>query len=397
MMMFWTYLLLYSGATVAVEAIYPPRYAVTTSELRVTLDYAVMKLRAIAPNVTSFPQQTEFEKWTYDSTGGWVGGFWPGMLWMAYLDTGDEQFSKWAQQSALGLSPRINDTSTHDLGFLFSYSWVIAYRLTGDTFWRDGAVQAADSLIQRYNSVGRFIRAWGALGTTTNAGRAIIDTMMNLELLCFASNVTGNSTYQNIAIAHAETTAQYFVRNDSSTCHVFDFDPDTGVPIGENTVQGYSPTSCWARGQSWGVYGFARMFIRTGIQEFLEVSQRLANWTLDHITDDYVPVWDYHSPYAPFDVKDSSAAAVTAAGMLDLFKLTGIPQYEEAGLRFIDALSSSCLTNRSTRADAIVSRATVNRPDENGIEVSVPYGDYFLMEAILRLLRPSLIDQALGL
>ena len=365
--------------------------------LRRTMDYAVAKLRAVAPTVMAFPTGTKFEKYTTAADGSWVGGFWPGQLWMAYLDTNDDFFRQLAQSWALKLAPRETQNTDHDLGFLFSPSWVTAYRLTGDTSWRDGALVAAGELIKRFNPKGQFIRAWGALGTADNAGRMIIDTMMNLDLLCWATKVTGDSKYQDIAVAHAKTAAKYMVRPDNTTCHVFDFNPDTGAPIGQNTVQGYSATSCWSRGQSWGVYGFARMFHRTGDRAFLDVSRRLADWTIQHVTDDYVPVWDYRSPLAPYDVKDSSAATVNAAGMLDLAKLTGNPRYEAAALQFLDALGKTCLTTKSARADAIVSRGTRNRPAEDGVEIGLPYADYYLMEAILRVLRPDRIGVALDI
>ncbi|HKN56888.1 MAG TPA: glycoside hydrolase family 88 protein, partial [Amycolatopsis sp.] len=271
--------------------------------LRQAADYAVAKLGAVAPKVTSFPVITKFEKWTFSANGDWVGGFWPGALWMAWLHSGDEQFRTLALASADKLAPRRSDTTTHDLGFLFYPSWVTAWRLTGDAKWADGAVQAASSLIQRYNPNGRFIRAWGALNDPNNAGRVIMDTMMNLDLLTFASKRTGDPKYLEIAVAHAKTAQQVFPRADGSTPHVFDFDPATGAPIGPNTVQGYSPTSCWSRGQAWGVYGFTTMFRRTGDREFLATARKLADFALGQLTQDHVPVWDYLAPQHPFDIK----------------------------------------------------------------------------------------------
>ncbi|WP_280526949.1 glycoside hydrolase family 88 protein [Streptomyces ipomoeae] len=232
--------------------------------LRAAADYAVEKVRAVAPGVTAFPVGTKFEKWVHSQNGDWVGGFWPGTQWMAWLHTKDDSFRSWALASAEKLAPRQYDTGTHDLGFLFYPSWVTAWRLTGDDAWRTGAVRAADSLIQRYNPRGRFIRAWGALTDQKNAGRVIIDTMMNLDLLAFASRQTGDAKYLDIAVEHAKTTQRVFPRPDGSTPHVFDFDPDSGAPIGPNTVQGYSPTSCWSRGQAWGLYGFTTMYRRRG-------------------------------------------------------------------------------------------------------------------------------------
>jgi len=241
--------------------------------LRAAADYAVGKLRAVAPGVSAFPVGTKFEKWTYSQNGDWVGGFWPGTLWMGYLYSGDASLRTLALESARKLAPRQYDTATHDLGFLFYPSWVTAWRLTGDESWRAGAVRAADSLIQRYNPRGRFIRAWGALDDPRNAGRVIIDTMMNLDLLAFASRQTGDEKYLNVAVEHAKTAQQVFPRPDGSTPHVYDFDPDSGAPIGANTVQGYSPTSCWSRGQAWGIYGFTTIYRRTGNRQFLATAR----------------------------------------------------------------------------------------------------------------------------
>jgi unsaturated chondroitin disaccharide hydrolase len=390
--------LLGAAAAGSVAAGLPGEAAASSDRLfRESLDYALGKLRQVAPNVTSFPEETKFEKWTYVNSGGWVGGFWPGMHWLAFLDSGDEQFRRWAVESALRLSPRRTDTSSHDLGFLFYPSWVTAYRLTGDVSWRDGAVQAASSLIQRYNDKGRFIRAWGALGTPNNAGRAIMDTMMNLDLLTFASEQTGEPRFLDVAVAHALTTRAKFIRPDGSTPHVFDFNPDTGEDIGPNTNQGYSPTSCWSRGQAWGIYGFTTMYRRSHRREFLDAARKLADYALDALTPDHIPVWDFRSPLAPNDVKDSSAGAVMACGLLDLAAASGRLSYRLAALRILDALCRTCLTTRSERHEAILARGTRNRRTEAGIEVSLPYGDYYLMEALLRVLKPRETSRAIGL
>ncbi|MEU6592193.1 glycoside hydrolase family 88 protein [Streptomyces sp. NPDC046881] len=370
---------------------------VSLRSLRAAADYAVEKVRGVAPGVTGFPVGTRFEKWTYSRGGDWVGGFWPGTLWMAWLHSKDDSFRTWAVDSARGLAPRQYDTSTHDLGFLFSPSWVTAWRLTGDEEWRTGAVRAAGSLIQRYNPRGKFIRAWGALDDRTNAGRVIMDTMMNLDLLAFASRQTGDDRYLDIAVEHAETAQRVFPRADGSTPHVFDFDPDTGAPVGPGTVQGYSPASCWSRGQAWGIYGFTTMYRRTGNTEFRDTARKLADFAIAALTPDHVPVWDYLAPQQPYDVKDASAGAVMACGLLDLHAATGRHTYREVALRLLTALSDTCLTRNSARADAVVARCTRNRPAEDGIEISLPYADYYLLEGILRVLRPEDVDRAIDL
>ncbi|WP_141203148.1 glycoside hydrolase family 88 protein [Streptomyces griseorubiginosus] len=378
-------------ATPAVAAAPGPR------ALRAAADYAVEKLRAVAPAVTAFPVGTKFEKWTYSQNGDWVGGFWPGTLWMAWLHSRDDDFRTWALASAAKLAPRQYDTGTHDLGFLFYPSWVTAWRLTGDETWRAGAVQAADSLARRYNPRGRFIRAWGALTDPKNAGRVIIDTMMNLDLLAFASRETGDSSYLEIATEHARTVQRVFPRPDGSTPHVYDFDPDTGAPVGPDTVQGYSPTSCWSRGQAWGVYGFTTMYRRTGNREFLTTARRLADFAIGALGADHVPVWDYRAPQQPYDIKDASAGAILACGLLDLSAADGRGSYRDVALRLLTALSETCLTRNSARAEAVVARCTRNRPAEDGIEISLPYADYYLLEGILRVLRPQDVDRAIDL
>lgn len=371
--------------------------AASPAKLRGALDYGLTKLKAVAPGITSFPEITRFEKWTYVADGGWIGGFWPGTLWLAHLDSGDAQLRALAEAANNRLAPRRLEPRDHDLGFLFYPSWVTAYRLTGDPLWRDGAVDAANTLIQRWNATGRFIRAWGRLGTPGNAGRVIIDTMMNLDLLAFATEQTGDRKFIDIAIAHARTTQTHFLRADGSTPHVFDFNPDTGAAIGPNTVQGYSPTSCWARGQAWGIYGFTTMYRRTGLREFRDTARRMADFALGALTPDHVPVWDYRSPLGANDVKDSSAGAIMACGLLDLAKATGSDRYRDRALKILDGLIRTCLTTNSTRAEAIMARGTRNRPSEDGVEVSLPYGDYYLYEAILRVLKPAQIAKAIGL
>jgi len=360
------------------------------------MDYAVSTLRAVAPRVSSFPQLTAYERWVYRDHGGWVGGFWPGQLWLAWLYTGEPEFRALAERSAGWLAPRRDDTSTHDLGFLFYPSWVTGWHLTGQPDWRDGALRAAGSMLRRFHTRGGFIRAWGALGTPDRDGRAIIDTMMNLDLLMWASEVSGEQRYADVAVTHAETSARLLVRPDGSTCHTYDFDPASGAPVAPGTHQGYGPESCWARGQSWAVYGFTTMYRRTGRSDFRDTARSVADYVVAHLPDDGVPFWDYRSPYVPFDVRDSSAGAIAACGLFDLAAATGDDGYARTARRILDALVDTCLTVHSSRAEGVLGRVTQNRPEELGIEVCTPYGDYYLMEALLRLLRPDDLSRALG-
>ncbi|MGW3146999.1 glycoside hydrolase family 88 protein [Streptomyces sp. NPDC001177] len=258
-------------------------------------------------------------------------------------------------------------------------------------------MEAADSLMQRYNPRGRFIRAWGAVNDPHNAGRFIIDTMMNLDLPAFASRQTGDEKYLRAATEHAMTAQRVFPGADGSTPHAFDLDPDTGAPVGPATVQGYSSSSCWSRGQAWGTYGFTTIYRRTGDRQFLVTAGRLADFALGALGSDRVPVWDYRAPQQPHDSKDASAGAIMACGLLDLSAATGRQHYREAALRLLVALSQTCLTRKSSRAEAVVARCTRNRPDEDGIEISLPYADYYLLEGILRVLKPHDVDRVIDL
>ncbi|MGX5185519.1 hypothetical protein ACWKT5_22550 [Streptomyces avermitilis] len=211
------------------------------------------------------------------------------------------------------------------------------------------------------------------------------------------SGATGDAKYLDIAVAHAKTAQRVFPRPDGSTPHVFDFDPATGAPVGPGTVQGYSPTSCWARGQAWGVYGFTTIYRRSGERQFLATACKLADYAIGALGADYVPVWDYRAPQQPNDIKDASAGAIMACGLLDLSAATGRQQYRTVALRLLSALSQTCLTDKSARAEAVVARCTRNRPAEDGIEISLPYADYYLLEGILRVLQPRDVDRAIDL
>ncbi|MEU3527587.1 hypothetical protein AB0E62_27575 [Streptomyces sp. NPDC038707] len=221
--------------------------------------------------------------------------------------------------------------------------------------------------------------------------------MMNLDLLAFASRQTGDDTYLDIAVAHARTAQRVFPRPDGSTPHVFDFDPDTGAPLGPATVQGYDASSCWSRGQAWGIYGFTTMYRRTGDTGFRDTARKLADFAVEALTPDHIPVWDYRAPQQPYDVKDASAGAIMACGLLDLHAATGRRAYRDVALRILTALSETCLTRNSARAEAVVARCTRNRPAEDGIEISLPYADYYLLEGMLRVLRPADVDRAIDL
>jgi unsaturated chondroitin disaccharide hydrolase len=359
------------------------------------LRFSFERVRQNLAHLASFPESTEGDHWNCVDNGGWVGGHWVGLLWLAYAHTGDLSFEVAAREWAARLVPRQNDTTTHDLGFLFELSHILGAKLTGDTWLKPPALQAARTLTRRFNSRGNFIQAWGPLdGTASERGRAIIDTMMNLDLLFRASQETGERRFADMAIAHARTALERHVRADGSTSHVIDFDPDTGEFIKQDTHQGLSATSCWSRGQAWAVYGFAECYRETKDATFLNAARNLANYCLRRLPADHVPYWDYDSPLIPNDVRDSSAASILASAMLNLAQLdpdsAQASRWRDEALKMLESLWDN-YSSRGSNEPCILLHGTRSKP-HGSMDHGLIYGDYYLVEALTRLLKPDILD-----
>jgi unsaturated chondroitin disaccharide hydrolase len=357
------------------------------------LAYSLELTRKNLANLTSFPEYAKGGKWTCGDDGGWTGAHWTGLLWLAYTHTGDPALESAAREWTARLAPRQNDDSTHDLGFLFELSYILGAKLTGDASLKPPALQAARTLTLRFNEKGKFFQAWGPLGGTADQrGRAIIDTMMNLDLLFWASQETGERKFANMATAHAHTALKRHLRADGSTSHVTDFNPDTGEFIKQDTHQGLNATSCWSRGQSWAMYGFAECYRETGDAAFLDAARHLAEYCLRRLPPDRVPYWDYDSPLIPNDVRDSSAASILASGMLNLARLD--PDAAKAERWRVEAVTileslwrnyGSCGTNEP----CILLHGTRSKP-HGSLDHGSIYGDYYFVEALTRAIKPDI-------
>lgn len=353
------------------------------------LDFSVARIRENLAYLDSFPERTENGKWVcVEKSGWWVGGHWVGLIWLAFAHTQDPVLEKEARTWAAYLSPRQFDTTTHDLGFLFELSHILGYELTGDETFVPPAVQAAGSLIQRFNPHGGYLQAWGPLDASPELrGRAIIDTMMNLELLFWASRKTGDSKFATIAETHAYTVLKYQIRPDFSTSHVIDFDPEIGKFIKQDTHQGLSATSCWSRGQAWAVYGFGDCYRATGDLVFLETARNLAKYALDNLPADLIPYWDYNSPEIPEDVRDSSAASILASALLNLAVLETDAENANRWHAQAEAILKSLwenYTSRETAEPSILLQGTRSKP-HGLMDHGLIYGDYYFVEALLTL------------
>ncbi len=329
---------------------------------------------------------------TYQRCGSdfWVEGFWSGQLWLAYAATQDPVFLEAARAQRPYFVARLDrpQSHDHDLGFLYSLSLVADFTLTGDQDARWGALRAAKALAGRYNPNGRFIRAWNDWGSqSNNRGRIIIDCMENLGLLFWAAAQLDEPRYYDIALAHARTTADHIVRADGSTYHSFHFDPDTGVPLRGETVQGYANNSCWSRGQAWGIHGFAQTYSYTREPRFREVAARLADYALARLPDDRVPFWDYLLPAHEPHYRDSSAAAIMAAGLFlladQLDDIVRAAFYRDAARAMLDGLIAGYTTFDHAHAEGLLLHGA-SHVAQGYVDNMLPYGDYFFVEALLR-------------
>jgi unsaturated chondroitin disaccharide hydrolase len=361
------------------------------------LAFAIARTRHNLATLTGFPERTEGGRWVEidpDRHGWWVGGHWVGLLWLAGAAGGDPALLAAARAWADRLLPQLTERADHDLGFLFELGFVLGHHLTGDETLTAPALRAADLLGRRFNPRGGYIQAWGARDAAADLrGRTIIDTMMNLDLLFWASRESGNPRPAEIAAAHARTALARHLRGDGSTAHVCDFDPETGAFLKQDTHQGLSPTSCWSRGQAWAVHGFADCYRATGDPAFLAASRRLVEHLWPRLPADLVPFWDYDSPLIPNDARDSSAASILASGLLHLASLD--PDAERAAVwlgRAVAVLASlwQGYASRDSGEASLLLHGTRSKP-HGLMDHGLIYGDYYFVEALVRLSRPALV------
>jgi unsaturated chondroitin disaccharide hydrolase len=357
------------------------------------LAFSIGRISQNMIQLPDFPEYTLGDRWVFAENGGWVGGHWVGLLWLAYAYTHDQQFECYARKWADRLSVRQYDTTTHDLGFLFELSHVLGANLTSDATLKGPALQAARTLTRRFNLKGCFFQAWGDLDASAALrGGAIIDTMMNLDLLFWASQETGETFFAEQAVAHAHTCLTHQVRSDFSTSHGADFDPETGQFIKLSTHQGLCAASCWSRGHSWAVYGFADCYRATKDPVFLATARGLAEHALCRLPEDLVPPWDYDSPMIPHDVRDSSAAAVLGSGLLYLASLEPdavlAERWTHTAANIIHSLWES-YTSRESSEPSLLIHATRSKP-EGYMDHGLIYGDYYFLEGLLWLSDPAL-------
>ncbi len=317
----------------------------------------------------------------------WTNGFWSGMLWLAYEFTGNEKYKEealWQVDDFLERIEKKIEVDHHDMGFLYSPSCVAAYKIFGNEKAKKAALMAAEQLISRFQEKGQFIQAWGELGKKESY-RLIIDCMLNIPLLFWAHEVTGDKKYHRIAMAHLKTTMKVILRDDYTTYHTFYFDPENGEPLYGVTHQGYSNDSIWTRGQAWGVYGLAIAYRYTHDENLIDKFSKVTKVFLDRLPEDNIPAWDLIFTDTQTQ-KDTSAAVIVACGILEMARLCSIPkEFTEKADDMLCALTKTCLTEDIEGSNGILKHAVYSMPHGNGVDECNIWGDYYFMEALMRL------------
>lgn len=365
--------------------------AITEDRIDATLQLAAEQYKFMAENLpegrfpkTYYPNEDRFE--TSDSEF-WVSGFYPGTLLYLYEALGDPALKNEAERIMEDLKKEQFNTSTHDLGFMMFCSFGNANRIHPEDYYPKILMNSAESLASRFNEKVGAIRSWDS---EDDSYLVIIDNMMNLELLFWASEYSGDPKFKRIAVTHANTTMKNHFRNDNSSYHVINYNENTGGVNEKRTLQGLANESAWARGQAWGLYGYTVAYRETKDEKYLDQAVKIAEFILNHprLPDDMIPYWDFDSPDIPDDSRDSSAGAIMASGLLELSRYVDeekSKEYFNAAEAMLNTLmTDEYLAERGSNGGFILKKGVGHKPVNAEVDVPLTYGDYYFVEGLLR-------------
>jgi len=320
----------------------------------------------------------------------WCSGFFPGQLWYIYENTPTPEMKKYAEMYTTRVEPTKDLKDTHDLGFMIYCSFGNGLRITGKPEYKDVIVTGAHSLATRFNPTVQAIRSWD-FNKDKWQFPVIIDNMMNLELFTWTARNTEDERFNDMANAHAKKTMKYHYRPDYSCYHVVSYDTITGLPHIRQTHQGYADESAWARGQSWGLYGYTMMYRETGDPAYLEQARHIASFLMKHpnMPEDKIPYWDFNAPDIPNAPRDASAAAVMASALIELSQLDSSEfgkeclDFAEEQVRMLT--TPEYLAEPGTNKYFILKHSTGHLPGNSEVDVPLTYADYYFVEALMRL------------
>ncbi|PIF59696.1 glycoside hydrolase family 88 protein [Flavobacterium sp. 2] len=361
-------------------------------DIKKQLDYCqvqALKTLKVIPNNGTLPRTVPngSKEWNFVNYKDWTSGFWPGELWYLYETTKDKKWEKEADKFTRLLTPlSVSKAADHDLGFQIFNSFGNGYRLTKNPAYKEIILKTADTLATLFNPKVGTIQSWPH--NKMGGHNTIIDNMMNLEMLFWASKNGGNKKLYDIAVKHAETTMNNHFRPDYTSYHVVIYDPKTGKKIKGQTAQGYSNESMWARGQAWAIYGFTMVYRETKDPKFLDFAHKITRVYLDKLTtEDLIPYWDFNAPNIPNEPRDASAAAIVSSALLELSSYTKDPilkkEYLTKAKKMIVSLSDNYQSHDVN--SAFLLHSTGHKPADSEVDCSINYADYYYLEALLRL------------
>ncbi len=324
------------------------------------------------------------------SSRWWCSGFYPGVLWYLYENSKDDQILKYAKIYTDRVEREKYTTNNHDVGFMLYCSFGNGYRITKDAHYKEVLLTGAASLSTRYNPNVGLIRSWDHNKEVWQYP-VIIDNLMNLELLLWASKNSENQHFRQIAISHANKTIKNHFRPDYSSYHVVSYDTITGEPYLKQTHQGYSDESAWARGQAWGLYGYTYMYRETKNERYLEQAVHIADFLLNHpnLPADKIPYWDYNSPEIPNTARDASAGCLMASALIELSDFVDdekSTQYMNVAIAQVKALASPAYTAKlGENGCFIIMHNTGHYLAKSEVDVPITYADYYYVEALMRM------------
>ena len=326
---------------------------------------------------------------------GWTGGFWTGLVWLAYEMTGAEKYRQVAEQHLLSYRERLindYDLNHHDLGFEYTLNSASAYKITGNEMARENVIEAAEKLLRRFEPVGGFFKPWGEMSDPVE-NRCIVDTYLNMPLLFYATELSGDPKYREYAKKHIENTIDILIRPDGRAYHTYMMDLNYGNPIMPKVDQGYADDSVWSRGQAWVVYGLALAYSYERDPKYKEVQRLATNKFIELLPRDNVPAWDMVFTDTR-TLKDTSASAISICGMLEMNKIC--PEHCDKAIweSKADDMLEALMEHHTTRglnldSNAILMHGTSSVRHNMGINESLIYGDYYYLEALVRRLKPD--------
>ena len=369
-----------------------PMTSVVERGLKAATDHAINMAKVLENQKGRFPKSIKNGELETTDYSWWCSGFFPGELWYLYENTPTPELKRYAEMFTEQVEKAKNIKYSHDLGFMINCSFGNGYRLTGNEKYKEIMLTGANSLYSRYRPNVGLIRSWDFAKNRWQYP-VIIDNMMNLEFMMWATKATGDNCYREAAISHAEKTMEHHFREDYSCWHVVSYDTISGLPHRKQTNQGYSDDSAWARGEAWALYGYTMMYRECGRVSFLKHAQNVAKFIMEHprMPEDKVPYWDFDAPEIPKEPRDASSAAIMASAFIELGQIVG----GEMGQKYIayaeDQIRSlttpKYLAKIGKNCNFALMHSTGSKPAKSEVDLPLSYADYYYVEALLRLKR----------